>query len=65
MMLDYNKLIGKRVKLLCVFPGIKQSIYYDGVILESSEANKVILILDRFGKRVHIDTDTIKQLVEL
>lgn len=65
MILDYSKLVGKKVKLLCAFPGIAQSIYYDGEIISSNEADKIVTIRDRFNKIVHLDSDTIKQVVEL
>jgi hypothetical protein len=65
MIIDYGKLKGKKVKLLCVFEGLSQTIYYDGIILDSSEVNKVVTISDRFSKTVHIDMDSIKQVVEL
>jgi hypothetical protein len=64
MIIDYAKLIGKRVKLVVIYTGCPL-IYYDGTAVEWNSETKVLTIRDRFNKTVHIDSESIKQVVEL
>jgi hypothetical protein len=63
MNMNFSKLIGAHVKIVCIFGEIKSPIYYEGDILEYDEGGKVVTIKDRFGKTVFLDTESIRQVV--
>lgn len=65
MKLNYSELIGKKIKIVCIFGDVKRPIYYDGEILEYDEEGCMVKIRDRYGKIVFLDTDSVKQVVLL
>ena len=63
MNLDYEKLIGKKIKIVCSFGNEKNAIFYEGYIIEYDSVSKVITLKDRFSKTVFLDSDSVKQVV--
>lgn len=59
--MDYQKLIGKAINILCVFGDSKVPIYYDAVIIGIPD-DKHIIITDRFNTKIILDIDSIKQI---
>jgi len=62
MKMDFNKLLTKRVKIVCVFGKEDNSIYYDGIILSYDPEGDSIMIKDKHGKTIYLDSSTIKQV---
>lgn len=62
MKLDYNKMIAKRVKIVCVFGDTDKPIFYDGTLLSYDLDGNFIQIRDKHGKIIYIDSGTIKQV---
>jgi hypothetical protein len=63
MIVDYGKLKGQKVKIVCVFGDIKNPIYYDGTILDYDAQGMVLTIKDRYSKTVLLDTNSVRQVV--
>lgn len=59
--MDYQKLMGKTINILCMFGNSKVPIYYDAVVIDVPD-NKHIIIIDRFGTEIILDIDSIKQI---
>ena len=63
MKLDFNKLMTKRLKIVCVFGGgTEKPIYYDGTLLGYDIDGGFIKITDKHGKTIFLDVNTIKQV---
>jgi hypothetical protein len=56
-----KKFIGKKVLLTCVF-GTSPPIFYNAII--KNVLNDSVLIVDKFGKELVIDLDSIKKVEE-
>lgn len=64
MIMDFNKLIGKHVKILAVFSDMnKVPIFYEAVILEYDSVGKMVLILDKYQRKIYLDTTSIRQVM--
>ena len=62
MNIYFNKLLNKRLKIVCIFSKEDPSIYYDGTLISYDPDGNSIEILDKHNKRIFIDSDTIKQV---
>ncbi len=63
MNLNYNELLNKRVKIVCIFGNVKDPIFYDAIVEEYDSSEGVLRLKDKFGKIVFLDVTTIKQIV--
>ena len=63
MMIDYNSIIGKHVKIICVFGNTDTPIYYDGTVMKHDPVAEYLIITDKFSRIVYLDTVAIKQVV--
>jgi hypothetical protein len=64
MIMDYSKLIGKRVKLLAVFSNEnKEPIFYECVVRSYDASGGVLEIVDKYGRQVFIDSNSIRQVM--
>ena len=64
MIIDYGRLIGKKVKILAVFSDMnKVPIFYDATVLEYDAVTRVVLISDRYERKIYLDADSIKQVM--
>jgi len=57
-----KKLIGKRVKVVCLYPN-SQLIFYTGIVKEVRK--DTLVLLDKFNNIVLIDIDIIKEVSTL
>ena len=63
MNINYEELLNKRVKIVCIFGNVKDPIFYDAIVEDYNSSESVLKLKDKFGKVVFLDTSTIKQIV--
>jgi hypothetical protein len=64
MIMDFGRLVGKRVKILAVFSEEhNQPIFYECIIQGYEPQGKVLEITDKFDRRIFIDADSVKQVI--